>query len=114
MQQLSEYIAIALSVGSGIGSLLLFKGVIEPAAAYWGGRLTRRYLPDLFDLVEPFVPKAIQTNTIRNVILNGILRLEEEKGEKLTKTQEEFLINEFVTKYNVLIAAQKLEGLGNV
>ena len=94
-----------------LAGLAAFKGVIEPAAAYWGKQAARTLLPGLFDRLDPVLPEALKegSNSLRDLVINTILVLEAQEGIPLTEQQREWLYEDWRKNYDPITNAKTLE-----
>lgn len=94
-------------------TLALYKGVLEPIAAYWGSRLAIKYVPKLLDIMDPLVPAALTAGKIkfRELIEQQLDIIANQRGEYLTKSQKEWIIREYEKSYSPLVNADKLANM---
>lgn len=92
----------------------ILKGVIEPAAGYWGGRVARRFLPKMFEALDPLIPDYLLTSlpdgiTLEQLVTNQILRLEVELNCPLSGNERAELLKTWEREYSPLIHSEKVD-----
>ena len=94
-----------------LAGLAAFKGVIEPAAAYWGKRAVRKLLPKLFDKLDPLLPETLTkgSSSLRGLVMDTILVLETQERIPLSDQQREWLIQDWRNDYDPIKNAKTLE-----
>lgn len=68
-------------------------------------------LPKLFDYLDPFMPEAIAKRTpeqMTEFIYNSIDKLSAKEEVTLTQQEKDKLFDEFVQRYNIIVAASKV------
>lgn len=68
-------------------------------------------LPKLFDYLDPFMPEAIAKRTpeqMTEFIYNSIDKLSAKEGVTLNQQEKVKLFEEFVQRYNVIVAASRV------
>lgn len=87
---------------------LIIEGFLKKTISSWGTRGIIRYLPKLFDRLDPIMPsllKNLSEQELRDKICHEILGLESNLNQK----QLEKILELYLTKYNLLINAKKLD-----
>lgn len=110
MQSFSVLAALLWGGGSWVFGLLLLKGVVEPAATYWGSRLACKYLPQVFDAVDPIIGAIgfdLTGDDLKELVLNTILNLADEDDLELSEAQAQKLLERFRDLYDPFVAANK-------
>lgn len=92
-------------------TIALLKGVIEPVLGLWGNKLTVKYLPELLELADPYVPELLKEGKEKFVefILGSLDEIAEKKHEQLNEEQKLFLLKKYAEMYSPYENAKVLE-----